>query len=131
MDQRAWAYSFHEAGYDVPLDSYSDRFNIALLDMNTADSFFYEILHFKVYPEKLRELLISNDTTGDYEDVIQYFPALYVDFDGKELVSYFPEPFPFEEYIPPEWTSSYANFYDKIPSSLQYWKAETCKYEIR
>ncbi|MCP5088350.1 MAG: hypothetical protein GY952_16285, partial [Rhodobacteraceae bacterium] len=65
---------------------------------------------------------MEKDANNTLEDEAQYFPALYVDFDDKELISYFPEPFPFEKYIPPEWTSSYAEFFDKVPSALQYWK---------
>ncbi len=122
LDKKSRAYSFHKAGYELPLDDYSDRFDIPLLDENTAETFFPEMQEFEVSSEMLRKMILEKDANNTLEDEAQYFPALYVDFDDKELISYFPEPFPFEKYIPPEWTSSYAEFFDKVPSALQYWK---------
>jgi hypothetical protein len=122
LDQKAWAYSFHEAGYDVPLDDYSDRFDIPLLDENVARIFLDKMQEFKVSLEMLKDVIAEKYANKKMEEESQYFPALLVDFDRKELISYFPEPFPFEKFIPPAWSGSYANFLGKIPASLQYWK---------
>ncbi len=124
LDQKAWACSYHGAGYEPAPDQYSERFDIPLVDENTAEKFLSKMKEFKVSSETLKGFLLKNDANGVLEEESEYFPGLYVDFDGKELISDYPEPFPFEKHIPPGWNSNYATFYHKIPESMQYWKTE-------
>jgi len=102
---------------------YSDRFDISILDETTADKFLHEIIEYKVSKDDLSELILNlnlNDT--DYKDsVLEFTPSLFVDFDKRILVSSFPEPASFENYIPDGWIGYYKNFLDQVPVTERYW----------
>lgn len=82
LDQKSWANSFRVAGYNIPVNDYSDRFNIPLLDENTVDNFLFNMKKFKVSSKTLSQLIINRNL----DEEPQYLPALYVDFDNKILI---------------------------------------------
>ena len=121
LDHRAWAQSFRDAGYDVPKDDFSDRFDIAVVDQETAQKFLREMAKYQKTLDDLRNLLVTRARRRPWDEVSVYFPALFIDFDSKRLISYFPEPFPFEKYIPPNWEGLYVPFFEEIPIDYRYW----------
>lgn len=124
LDHEAWAQSFRAFGYDVPLDDFSDRFDIAVVDQETVAIFLQEMAKDQQTLEQLRSLVTTQVKGKPWDEVSVYFPALFVDFDACKLVSYFPEPFPFEQYIPLHWEGSYAPFFEGIPVDYRYWIIE-------
>jgi len=68
----------------------------------------------KVRTERLKSFF---DMAPDKSD---YAPALYVDFDSKQLYSYYPEPLFLERYAPDGWEGAYADFYEIIPESDRF-----------
>lgn len=40
-------------------------------------------------------------------DLYEFYPQILIDFDKKHLVSYYPEPYYFEDFVPDGWTSEY------------------------
>jgi hypothetical protein len=131
LDQKAWAQSFKDAGYDVPNDDFSDRFDIAVVDQETVPRFLREMAKYQRTLEQLRNLVATRAKGRHWDEVSIYFPALFIDFDSRRLISYFPEPFPFEKYIPPNWESLYAPFFEEIPADHRYWiiEEEDCLQE--
>lgn len=111
-------------GYQLPnLGDYSDRFDIGVLDENSADKFLNEISESKVSLVELRELVLKL-ACGSKESEnfpTELTPSLLVDFDNKLLMSYFPEPASFENYIPDGWDGVYENFLNKVPMQERYW----------
>lgn len=59
---------------------------------------------------------------NDDEEKINYMPSLYIDFDNKELISMYPEPASYEDYVPEGWKSEFKDFMDLIPKEYCYWE---------
>lgn len=112
---------------------YSDRFNIAVLDENSAEDFLNEISEFEVSKSELRNIiLISEETiTGVNYNYLEFMPALLVDFDNKILLSCFPEPASFESYVPEGWSGMYKEFLDKVPDEETYWMINNKNYFLK
>ncbi|MFK4474792.1 hypothetical protein ABH897_004560 [Paenibacillus sp. RC73] len=111
-------------GYQLPnYGDYSDRFNIAVLDENSAKGFLDEVSDFRVSKSELSDSIIISEGVdtegGDY--LLGFTPSLLVDFDNKILLSYFPEPASFESYVPDGWNGKYEDFLDKVPVEEKYW----------
>ena len=121
LDQRKWAQAFISAGYDVSSEDYSERFGIAVLNEKTAPAFFRETESDFVTKEHLQSLLRSSESLETWDDFSHLMPSLYVDFDRRELISFFPEPLEFENYVPEGWKGSYSAFYERIPNDQRYW----------
>lgn len=111
-------------GYQVPdQGSYDDRFNIAVLNENTAQDFLNKIHEFQVSTEELRTVILATEemnTRGENE-LIDHSPALLVNFDHQILLSQFPEPASFEYYVPDGWAGRYETFLDQVPHDKKYW----------
>lgn len=111
-------------GYQLPnLGDYSDRFDIGVLDENSADKFLNEISELKVSLVELRELVLKLACSSKESENFptELTPSLLVDFDNKLVMSYFPEPASFENFIPDDWKGLYENFLDKVPMQERYW----------
>jgi hypothetical protein len=118
-------------GYRLPhLGDYSDRFNIGVLDENSVDKFLDEISEFKVTSVELRELVLKLACCGKESENFptELTPSLLVDFDNKLVMSYFPEPASFENFIPDGWKGLYENFLDKVPIQERYWVIDGIDY---
>lgn len=110
-------YHLHDQG------NYDDRFNIAVLNEDTAQDFLNKINEFQVSTEELRTLILTTEemNTERENDLIEYSPALLVHFDHQFLLSCFPEPASFEDYVPDGWIGRYETFLDKVPNEKKYW----------
>ncbi|ANF97581.1 hypothetical protein [Paenibacillus bovis] len=124
LDLVKWENAFIDKGHAIfNQGDYSDRFDIPILDEKSADAFLCEISEYKASKEELSELILAidlNDTKMKYA-IMNLIPCLFIDFDEKLLMSQFPEPASFEEYVPKDWKGSYENFLNKIPSQEKYW----------
>ncbi|GIO31717.1 hypothetical protein [Paenibacillus sp. USDA918EY] len=84
--------------------------------------FFEKIHDYKVATSDLARMLIElEDAFGSYDDVLEFMPTIYVDFDQKMLYSLFPEPMSFEDYVPDGWIGAYKDFYALVPERERYW----------
>ncbi|WP_322906646.1 hypothetical protein [Paenibacillus campi] len=45
-----------------------------------------------------------------YSHISDMFPSLYVDVDGKQLFSSYPEPASYERYVPDGWRGTYGQW---------------------
>lgn len=117
-------YQLHDQG------DYSDRFNIAVLDENSVENFLDEISEFQVSKDELKEIILMTDgtNTGVENYLLQYMPALLVDFDNRILSSNFPEPASFECYVPDGWIGKYEDFLDKVSIEEKYWLINSRDY---
>lgn len=92
-----------------------ERWGIAVVNNSTAKDFLDKIGKYEVFSDELKNMF---DSASDKSD---YFPVLYVNFDKKELYSYFPEPESFEDFVPDDWKGIYQNFDNIILKSERYW----------
>lgn len=69
----------------------------------------------------------KNDLESYYyhaDDMLDFNPSLYVNFDDRILYSYYPEPASYEQYVPDGWVGEYRDFEDIVPVSEAYWLDE-------
>ena len=120
LDYGKWAACYPDNDIDVSEVS-EDRNGIEVLDFDSMD-FFVENNRSSIHSKEKVEVMFSEALRTDYvEDVIEFLPSVYVNFDSLTLISNHYEPFSFELYVPDGWTSSYGKFFDKIPSDKIYW----------
>lgn len=118
MDLRKLVKAFEDIGYKVPNpNDFSDRFDIDIINHNTVKKFLDEMSEYQVPCEELRGLLIENTSF----EVMGLAPSLFIDFDSKNVYSYFPEPASFEKYIPDGWEGQYCDLTLLIPDEFKYW----------
>ena len=124
LDQRAWGEAFELAGYETDMSDYTDRFGIAVVDASTAECFLSNMSIFAVNRESLGDLFyIAAEEASDWWSIMDYVPALLVDFDSRELWSIYSENMSFEHYVPAGWTGTFGDdsFFDRIPVEERYW----------
>ena len=102
----------------------ASRFDIMVVNESSKDEFLDKIKEFKVSTAELKEMLLQEKT---FNDRLAYNPAIYIDFDSSRLISYYPEPESFENYVPDGWTGEYFCFDDMIPKEKRYWEDEDGK----
>ncbi|MET3208728.1 UNVERIFIED_CONTAM: hypothetical protein ABIC26_001667 [Paenibacillus sp. PvR008] len=99
-----------------------ERFGIPILDETTAGAFLGHICEYRVAVDELTSLLsMLADAIEHKDEVLEFCPTLYVDFDQKILYSLFPELASFEHYVPAGWNGEYQNFLNEVPPSERYW----------
>jgi len=116
--------SFLNKGYMLfNQGDYSERFDIPILNEKSAATFLNEIKEYKVNMSKLNELVVALDLnkTKRKQIIMEFVPSLFIDFDSKLLLSLFPEPASFEEYVPNGWSGIYEDFLHRIPLEERYW----------
>lgn len=77
-------------------DDFSERFDIGIVNEDTATEFLHCIEPYRVETNELSNLLVHHQ----YEFIGEMAPALFIDFNKKLLLSEFPEPASFEAYVP-------------------------------
>ncbi|MGY5487792.1 hypothetical protein [Paenibacillus sp. ALE2] len=122
MFQGQWNWYVTEREYWFLNTEMEERFGIAILDETTAGAFLEHICEYKVAAGELTTMLQTLDEAIQHKDeVLEFCPALYVDFDQKVLYSLFPEPASFEHYVPVGWKGEYLNFLEEVPPAERYW----------
>jgi len=118
LDLKKLISSYLEKGFEIHNpDDFSDRFDIAVVNEDTVEEFLQKISDFEVSNEELRKILVQRA----YSHISDMLPSLYVDFDNKELTSYYPEPASYELYVPNGWQGKYEQFIEHIPDDYHYW----------
>lgn len=94
---------------------FGHRYGIGIADKDTADKLLSKIDKYRTETAELKEWFdIENDKTNVY-------PILLIDFDKKRLVSYCPEPFGYENYVPKGWVGEYKDIIGLVPIEKIYW----------
>lgn len=118
LDLPKLVVSYLRAGFDIRnRDDFSDRFHIEVVNENTVENFLNQINDLEVTTEDLKAILEQQT----YAQISDMFPSLYLDFDGKKLVSCYPEPASYEEYVPDGWLGRYEEFLEDVPEGCRYW----------
>lgn len=101
-------------------DDIEEREGIRVLDSESVEVFFQRINKYMTTKEELGNLLFLS-IQSEEEDLLDFSPALLINFDDKILYSMFPEPASYEEYVPKDWRGRYEDFTRFIPQSEKYW----------
>lgn len=118
LDLRKLITAYKERGYDIHnSEDFSERFEIDIVDINNASIFLDKVSEFEVSCEDLKRMLIKLE----YNYITEMMPSLFVNFDEKELISFYPEPASYENYVPDNWSGKYEKFLVKIPDKYKYW----------
>src|SRR5690606_22983456 len=118
LDLKKLISSYLEKGFEIHNpDDFSERFGIAVVNEDTAEEFLQKISEFEVSNEELREIVVQRK----YSHISDMLPSLYVNFDGKKLTSFYPEPVSYERYVPNGWLGKYEEFIGDIPEDYHYW----------
>ena len=121
LDLRKLINAYMENGFHIPYpNDFSERFNIPVVDEDTAKEFFENIRDQEVKVEEFQNML-EHDIDIDVSDM---YPALYVNFDQKVFISCYPEPASYELYIPDGWNGHYQDFIKDVPEKYRYWMIE-------
>lgn len=116
LKKRITAYIEHGFHFPNPND-FSERFDIPIVNENTAQEFLEHISDNEVKIKEFKYILKQDIDT----DISDMYPALYIDFDQKVLISYYPEPASYELYVPDGWNGYYKNNVEDIPEQYWYW----------
>ena len=116
--ERAWL----TAGFP-PLSGgdYADRFYIAILNEETAEQFLSSRADRRVPASTLSSMMLARKEVDKQDDLLDFFPSLFVNFDQKQLFSQYPEMIRFELYVPDGWQGAYHDFTAEIPPDERYW----------
>ncbi|WP_137225493.1 hypothetical protein [Paenibacillus sp. CFBP13512] len=118
LDFKKLISAYHENGFDIPNpNDFLERFNIPVVNEETAEEFLEKIIDSEVKVEELKNIL-KQDT---HVHMLDMSPSLYINFDQKELISYYPEPASYELYVPDGWIGSYKDFIKDVPEIYCYW----------
>lgn len=82
------------------------RIHLSILvpdDNHTAEY----IRRLKPYRRSCSRLRKEMHECADKYDLYDYYPQVLIDFDKKHFVSYYPEPYFLEDFVPDGWTSEY------------------------
>lgn len=127
LDYKKLEKAYLDKGFDIEdiIDD-NERIGIKVLDRENAESFLYNIKEYLVTTDELNSMLKNKaENKGEFDDLLDFSPTIFVDFDSKRLCSMFPEPASFEDYVPEGWTGEYIDFTNLIPDKEKYWVNDT------
>lgn len=120
--QGTWNWYITEREYWFLNVEMEDRFGIEVLDETTAEDFLNRIRDSRVTALELKQLLGElEDVFASFDEVLEFIPTIYVNFDERIFYSQFPEPMSFEDYVPEGWTGLYKDFMLDVPEPERYW----------
>lgn len=135
LDYTRYDRALLASGYTKPLASdYAHRFGLAILNEDVAEYFLSQIEDRRVPTNALSDMMLvqrqmyeeysSLDSLEYYNDILDFSPCFFVNFDRKAFASLYPEMIRFERYIPDGWTGAYSNFLPDIPQEERYWMVD-------
>lgn len=120
--QNSWTWYITEREYWFLNIEMEDRFGIEVLDESTVETFLHKIEEYKMSTLELTDMIVElKNVFQYYDEVLEFLPTIYVDFDKREFFSLFPEPMSFEDYVPEGWIGEYKDFYELVPVKERYW----------
>ncbi|MDQ2731633.1 MAG: hypothetical protein M3Y56_08240 [Armatimonadota bacterium] len=96
------------------------RFNIPVVNEDTAEQFLTAMEPYRVTLEELRTIVVDDVAHDDVEDT-DCFPAVLVDFDQRRLISNHPETMSHEIYAPAGWEVQKKRIVNEVPLEYRYW----------
>lgn len=122
LDYTKYDRAFIAAGYhDATIGDYSIRSGIAVLNEDSAEQFFSYIADSQIPTAALSQMMLMRKVNADEDDMLDFSPSLFVNFDQKQLISHYPEMIKFENYVPNGWSGTYRDFTPEIPKNERYW----------
>ena len=132
LDYTKYNRALLASGYNKSIsEDYSHRFNIAILNEDTAEHFLLQIENRRIPASMLSEMMLvqrqmyeeydSLDSEAYYNDILDFIPCFLVNFDQRQFSSLYPEMIRFELYIQDGWTDTDRNFLSEIPEEERYW----------
>ena len=122
LDYTKYDRALLAAGYTgLTTDDYAGRFHIIILDENTASSFLAYIRDKHVSANALSQMMLIRRARDEHDDLLDFSPCLFVNFDQRQLSSQYPEMIRFERYVPDGWIGSYRSFLLEVPVEERYW----------
>jgi hypothetical protein len=122
LDYTKYDRALLEGGFsNSTLGDYSSRLDIAILDTDTAEHFLSYVEDKRTPASVLSHMMVTRRKNNKEDDLLDFAPCLFVDFDQKVLFSQYPEMIRFEIYVPDGWTSFYQAFPSKVPENARYW----------
>ncbi|MCM1506256.1 MAG: hypothetical protein NC177_03845 [Ruminococcus flavefaciens] len=118
LDYNILEDAYRKKGCNFIIDE-SDRFGIRVVDEKTKDEFLENIKPFLVTTSELK-IMRSEEKAPD--ELLGYRPSILIDFDKKCLLSYYPEYWSYEDFVPNGWTGKYQFFEDIIPEKFIFWR---------
>lgn len=96
-----------------------------ILDSDNIEKFLDNISENIYNSDELQNLIMEKRKfIIDTDELLNFSPSLYIDFNKKLFFSLFPEPASYEDYLPDEWTGKYYNFIEFIPKEYKYWQSD-------
>lgn len=124
LDYTKYDRAFLAAGHKSDmLGDYSLRFDIGILNEDTAEQFLSRIEDRRVPASALSEMMIARREADKEDDLLDFLPCLFVNFDQKMFLSQYPEMIVFEDYVPDGWVGEYREFTPEVPEDERYWIA--------
>lgn len=119
LDYNKLENAYRKKGYyDCVIDE-SDRFGIRVVDGNSKYEFLENIKPFLISTSELRKMMSEEK---DPDELLGYRPSILIDFDKKCLLSYYPEYWSYEDFVPDGWTGKYQFIDDLIPEKFRFWE---------
>lgn len=123
LDYKKLEKAYLDKGFDIQdiIDD-NERIGVKVLNKENVKIFLSNIEEYLVTTDELNSMLkIKAKSKGDFDDLLDFCPSLFVDFDSKRLFSMFPEPASFEDYVPEGWIGEYVDFTNLVPDKEKYW----------
>lgn len=120
LDLRKYYYAYKKRGFSIDFDFLLQyRHGIEVVDTDNINSLLEEnYVNQKIKSTQLKKLVIEKQYT---QTILDLSPSLYLDFVNKKLYSMYPEPLPFENYVPTGWEGRYEDFTDYLKEKDRYW----------
>lgn len=118
LDYNILEDAYRKKRYNFVIDE-SDRFGIRVVDEKTKDEFLKNIKPSLISTSKLRSMMSEEK---DPDKLLGYHPSILIDFDKKCLLSYYPEYWSYEDFVPNGWTGKYQFIDDIIPEKFRFWE---------
>lgn len=101
-----------------------ERKGLYILDSNNIERFLDNINCYLYNSDELQNLILEKRKLMiDTDELLDFSPSLYIDFNKKLFFSLYPEPASYEDYLPDEWTGMYCDFLRLIPEKFRYWQS--------
>jgi hypothetical protein len=122
LDYTKYDRALLATGYNnTTLGDYAHRFDIAVLNEDTAEGFLSRIVDRRVPANELSHMMVARREADKEDDLLDFAPSLLVNFDQRQLFSQYPEMIRFEIYVPDNWVGAYRDFTSEIPQNERYW----------
>lgn len=127
LDQVSWSKTFltqYQCSEEiVDLYDFADRFYIGVLNEETVEDFFEQMDQSPLSSGALNQMF-QESLLNEPEELRNYLPTFYVDFDEKVFLSMYPESGVYEKFVPDGWSGRQEDFKNLIPESERYWIVE-------